>query len=538
MERFASLLGIFVLLGICYWFSTDRKRISWRIVTVGIGFQLYLAAFLVRSDWVPWLLTIASTLCLGMLVGERRFLGGASEDDTSLRAFGVVLARALGQLGFLTCLIAAWNASEGGWGLAVLLLALFAYLVPWRVPSLAPLMRRTTTLTGCVGVVVFLWGGLLPNNFVYRALSAMSEGVLLVVNYAGEGARYVFSGLGDPAAATGWIFAVQVGAIVILFSALMSLLYYLGVLPWLVKKMAGLLYRGMGVSGAESLSAASNVFIGQTEAPLVVRPYLQDMTRSEIMALMAGGFATIAGSVFGAYVAFLSNAGFEGAGANLIAASVMSAPAAFVFAKLLVPETGEPVTRSGAVLPREQMGTNALDALAGGVTAGVRLAVNIAAMLLVFYALIAMLNDGVTWLTGNLPRILHPYLGDTWSGTLTFQELYSYLFTPFAWFIGVPAADCVAVGELIGTKTIFNEFIAYERLAEMIEEGRLAPRSIQLATYALCGFANFMSIGIQIGGLAALAPGRRSDFASLAFKAMIAGMFACQLTACIVGVIG
>ena len=531
MDRFASLIGIFALLGVCYFFSTDRKRVSWRIVLVGIGFQAYLAAFLVRSDWVPWLLTIASTLCLGMLVGERRFLGDASDDDTSLRAFGVIAARALGQLGFLTCLITAWIASSDGWGLLVLFLAVVAYRAPPRV-------QRVIPWVGCVGVVAFLWRGILPNNFAYLALDGISTGVLTVVNYAGEGARWVFAGLGDPGAATGWIFAVQVGSIVILFSALMSLLYYLGVLPWLVRRMAGLLYRGMGVSGAESLSAASNVFIGQTEAPLVVRPYLDKMTRSEIMALMAGGFATIAGSVFGAYVAFLTNAGFARAGADLIAASVMSAPAAFVFAKLLVPETGEPVTSAGAELSRDQMGTNALDALAGGVTAGVRLAVNIAAMLLVFYALIAMLNDFVTWLTQSLPGWLHPFVGDTWSGDMTFQDLYGYLFAPFAWFMGVPTVDCVAVGELIGTKTIFNEFIAYEELGKMIEAGKLQERSIVLATYALCGFANFMSIGIQIGGLAALAPSRRSDFASLAFKAMIAGLFACQLTACIVGVIG
>jgi len=537
MDHFSSLLGIFALLGICYFLSTSRKDISWRIVGVGIGMQLYLAVFIVRSEWVPSVLTGASLLCLSTLLLQGRFLAGHSEEDTSLRAFAVVAGRALGVLGFFTTLIALGSTVGIQWGVSVFLLVVAGYAMHRWMPEKLEAARRPAAVLGCVGIVTVIWTGALPTNFVYLALSEMSDMLLKVIKKAGEGASFVFGNLGDPGFA-GWIFAIQVGAIVILFSGLMSVLYYIRVLPWLVGRMAHLLYRGMGVSGAEALSAASNVFIGQTEAPLVIRPYLDQMTRSELMALMAGGFATIAGSVFGIYVTMLDQAGFARAGPDLIAASVMSAPAAFVFAKLLLPETEQPVTRAGVELPTDRLGTNVLDALTGGVTAGVRLAVNIAAMLLVFYALIQMLDEIVGWAASSLPGVLHPIVGDTWSGDVTFKDLYGYIFAPFALLIGVPLDDCVPVGQLIGTKTIFNEFFAYNDLGVMIKTGLISERSAVLSTYALCGFANFMSIGIQIGGLAALAPGRRSDFASLAMRAMVAGAFACQLTACIVGLIG
>jgi CNT family concentrative nucleoside transporter len=299
-----------------------------------------------------------------------------------------------------------------------------------------------------------------------------------------------------------------------------------GVLPRIVGFLARLLHRALGVSGAESLATASNVFIGQTEAPLVVRPYLARMTRSEITALMTGGFATIAGSVFGIYVKFLSEAGLERGAADLIAASVMSAPAAFVLAKLFVPETEAAETAEGAAFHREEMGTSLLDSLAKGVTAGTRLAVNVIAMLLVFWALIKMLDEGVGWLAGVAGR-----------PDLRFGDLYAPVFAPFAWLMGVPWADCYRVGELLGTKTIFNEFLAYKDLAGHVRDGTIGARSAMLSTYALCGFANFMSIGVQIGGLSALAPERRADFVKLAFRAMVAGSLACQMTACIVALV-
>ncbi|MFI5403753.1 MAG: nucleoside transporter C-terminal domain-containing protein, partial [Planctomycetota bacterium] len=247
-----------------------------------------------------------------------------------------------------------------------------------------------------------------------------------------------------------------------------------------------------------------------------------------IMALMTGGFATIAGTVFAVYVGFLESAGLKRGGADLICASVMSAPAAFVFAKLFLPETEVAETAEGAQVSRERIGTSLLDAIANGVTAGVRLAVNIGAMILVFVALIAMLN----WAVVSVVRHVVP------GSTIDFGTLYAYVFWPFAWLMGVRAEDCLEVGRLLGTKTIFNEFLAYKDLGAMVKAGEISTRSAVLSTYALCGFANFGSIGIQIGGLSALAPERRPDFVRLAFRAMVAGSLACQLTACIVGVMG
>jgi len=505
MERLLALTGIAVMIGGCWWFSSARSAVRWRIVGVGVALQLYLAAFLVRPDAVLWLLPLACAACLGLIVAPRK--------DDAL----TFLARGLAAIGMLTALVAFWCVADTpAQRAAVVVAAALVYLGP----SVRPEIRRVAGIAGCVLPPLLLWTGVLPDDFLYQALSGMSDGVKFLLEAARQGALWVFGDLANQEA-SGWIFAIQVSAIVIFFSALLSILHYLGLLPWLVGMLARMLYRTMGVSGAEALAAASNVFIGQTEAPLAVRPYLQRMTRSEIAALMAGGFATIAGSVFGIYLQFLEGAGFRGAGANLIAASVMSAPAAIVFAKLLVPETGEPETVDGADLPAERMGTNLLDALAGGVTAGVKLAVNITAMLLVFYALIWMLNEAVGWA----------------AAPLTFQKLYGWLFAPFALLVGVPAGEATLVGELLGTKTIFNEFIAYEQLGGLIESNAISRRSALLSTYALCGFANFMSIGIQIGGLAALAPKRRPEFASLAVRAMIAGALACQLTACIVGLL-
>ncbi|MCK6461106.1 MAG: hypothetical protein L6Q95_14585, partial [Planctomycetes bacterium] len=384
---------------------------------------------------------------------------------------------------------------------------------------------RAAAIAGLLAVPVLLWCGRMPGDFVYRALTGVAAAISWVVGFAKQGSDFVFGGLVRD---RGFVFAIDVAAILLVFSSLMSVLYYVGLLPRIVGFLGRILHRGLGVSGAESLATAANVFVGQTEAPLLVRPYLARMTRSEIMALMTGGFATIAGTVFAIYVEFLTGAGLARAGADLICASVMSAPAAFVFAKLFVPETEVAETRGGAEVTRERIGTSLLDALANGVSQGIRLAVNIGAMLLVFVALIAML-DAVVVLVA---RQVSP------DSDLTFGSLYEWLFWPFAWLMGVPAADCLEVGRLLGTKTIFNEFLAYKELGDMVKAGEISTRGAVLSTYALCGFANFGSIGIQIGGLSALAPERRADFARTALRAMVAGALACQLTACIVGVIG
>jgi CNT family concentrative nucleoside transporter len=512
MERLVSLFGILVLLGIGYACSTDRKRIPWRVVILGTLLQAWLALFLVRPEWVRLAATLTSAACLAALLLPR-----------ALGEFAGLVARGLGVAGAAVVLWEACRHVDKPWFMgAALALVLGVVLLPARPRALALL---AASYAGLLAVPVLLWAGPLPRDFVYRALSGVAAGISGVAGFAKAGAAFVFGGIVREGP---FVFAIDVTAILLVFSSLMSVLYYAGVLPRIVGFLGRVLHKGLGVSGAESLATAANVFVGQTEAPLLVRPYLARMTRSEIMALMTGGFATIAGTVFAVYVGFLEGAGLARGGADLICASVMSAPAAFVFAKLFVPETEVAETREGAEVSRERIGTSVLDALANGVTQGIRLAVNIGAMILVFVALIAMLDAVVVFVA----REVSP------GSNLTFRALYAWVFAPLAWLIGVPPADCLRVGELLGTKTIFNEFLAYRDLGAMVEAGAISTRSAVLSTYALCGFANFGSIGVQLGGLSALAPERRPDFARLALKAMVAGALACQLTACIVGVIG
>ena len=507
MERLASLGGIFILLGIGYAFSTSRRSINWRVVVVGIALQVYLALFLVRADWVPTMLTVAAAICASLILANR---------TRPLKGYWAPAARGLGMLGAITTLV--WCAVH--FNVWWLLLAIPVLPAIWsRIPDIAG-------VAGNAAIIVAIWQLELPKDFVYQSVNGIGEGVGWLSERALEASDKLFGSYrkGEPGK---FVFAINVTAIILMYSALMSVLYHIGLLGWLVGILAKVLRRAMGVTGAESLAAASNVFLGQTEAPLVVRPYLPRMTRSETMALMSGGFATIAGSVLGIYIFFLKDAGFVDGAAHLIAASVMSAPAAFVFAKLFVPETEEPEHEEDE-LPREELGVNVLDTLAGGVTAGLKLAVNVVAMLLVFYALIDILDLGVNWATEQM----FPGKG------INFRRLYSYGFAPFAFCMGVTWNDCREVGQLLGTKTIFNEFIAYEELGKLAKAGAIEKRSVVLSTYALCGFANLMSIGIQIAGLSQLAPQKRPVFAQLALKAMIAGALACQLTACIVGVIG
>ncbi len=319
-------------------------------------------------------------------------------------------------------------------------------------------------------------------------------------------------------------FAFKVLPTIIFFSSLMSVLYYLGVMQRIVQVMAWVMQRTMLTSGAESLSAAANIFVGQTEAPLVIRPYVARMTNSELMAIMVGGFATIAGGVLAAYVGMGIDAG------HLMTASVISAPAGLLIAKVLQPEVDLPETLGHAETNLPQTNSNVIEAAADGATEGLKLALNVAAMLIAFLGLIAMLD----WMLASLGSF---YFGQTWS----FSKLLGYLFSPLAWLIGVPREDCVRVGELLGIRMATNEFVAYQQLSEWMRDPSLGvsltERSRVLLTYALCGFANFGSIGIQIGGIGALAPERRGDLARLGLRAMLGGTLACLMTACVAGVL-
>ena len=378
-------------------------------------------------------------------------------------------------------------------------------------------------------------------DFVALAFDRISEQVVTFLGFSQSGAEFIFGGLVTDQSTFGYIFAFQVLPTIVFFSAFTSLLYYLGILQLIVKGFAWVMSKTMQLSGAESLAAAANVFIGQTEAPLVVKPYLEKMTKSEMLCLMVGGMATLAGGVLAAYISFLG--GDDEAqriifAKHLLTASIMSAPAAIIIAKMLYPETEE-IDRK-LDISKEKAGSNILDAISRGTIDGLKLAVNVGAMLLVFTALMAVLN----WITedgiGNLLGI-NDLIADNTDGRysgLSMQYILGVIFAPVAWLIGVPTEDITVVGQLLGEKTILNEFYAYGSLRDLKNTGILTNyRSIVIATYTLCGFANFASIGIQIGGIGALAPSQRSTLAAFGIKALIGGTVAALLTATIAGML-
>ena len=376
---------------------------------------------------------------------------------------------------------------------------------------------------------------------VAQSFDWLSQQVVTFLNFSEKGAEFLFGGLVNNQDTFGYIFAFKVLPTVVFFSAFTSVLYYFGIIQRVIKVFAWVMSRTMRLSGAESLAAAANIFIGQTEAPLVVKPYLDKMTKSELMCLMVGGMATIAGGVLAAYIAFLggsSEAEKIYFAKHLLTASIMSAPAAIVIAKMLYPET-ETVDRKLDV-SREKIGTNVLDAIARGTTDGLKLAINVGAMLLVFTALIAVFNwITVDWIGGptGLNDQINQQTAGRYSG-LSLQYILGNLFAPIAWIIGVPSADIVTVGQLLGEKTILNEFFAYASLSDLKNSGLLTSnRSIVIATYSLCGFANFASIGIQIGGIGGLAPSQQSNLAKFGIKALIGGTIAALMTATIAGML-
>ena len=393
-----------------------------------------------------------------------------------------------------------------------------------------PLIVKGMILQGLIAILV------LKVPAIAGGFGWLSERFVQLIGYTDSGVDFLFGqfGLGTVQAPL-LTFAIKVLPTIIFFSALVSLFYYWGVLQKIVFVFAWVMKKFMRLSGAESLAAAGNVFLGQTEAPLLVKPYLLGMTKSEIMCLMTGGMATIAGGVLAAYVNFLGGddpvqqAFFA---KHLLTASIISAPAAIVAAKILVPET-EPINED-LKISKEKIGTNALEAISNGTTDGLKLAVNVGAMLLVFIALMALANgllDGIGNTTGINSMIAE---GGIYSG-LSFEFILGYIGRPIVWLMGVDWADSIYVGELLGTKTVLNEFVAYPRLGEMKQAGMLSEKSVIMSTYMLCGFANFASIGIQIGGIGALIPSRKGLLSKLGVQALIGGTVACLMTAVIVG---
>lgn len=380
-----------------------------------------------------------------------------------------------------------------------------------------------------------------------RIFRGMANFFVMIIGYTNAGATFVLGnwpsvtqvndGITGELFEVGYIFAFKVLPTVIFFSALTSLLYYLGILQKIVYGFAWIMSKTMRLSGAESLNAAGNIFLGQTESPLLIRPYLEKMTKSEMLCVMVGGMATIAGGVMAAYIGFLGGDDIERQrlfAMHLLSASIMSAPAAIVASKMLFPQT-EKVDRNLNV-NKERIGSNFIESIANGTSDGLKLAVNVGAMLLAFTAFMAMFNSIFLGL-GNVLQIndnIAAATNNTYAG-LSLDYIFGLVMAPVAWMLGTPSVDILAVGQLLGEKTIINEFVAYASLGEM--QSSLDEKSIIIATYALCGFSNFASIGIQIGGIGALAPNQKTSLSALGFRALLGGTAACFFTAAIAGML-
>lgn len=369
------------------------------------------------------------------------------------------------------------------------------------------------------------------------AIELLSYLFVKLINYSSAGATFIFGVLADPmnlgnylGAQNGFIFAFNALTVIIFFGSLMAVLYHYGVMQFVVRLMAKAMVKVLKISGAEAIAVSANVFVGQTEAPLVIKPYLEKMTRSEIMTIMVGGMATIAGGVMAAYVAMLGGPNEADqilVASRLLTASFMAAPATIVMAKLMIPETEHSVTYGKVEMEVEKTASNGIEAAANGASDGLHLALNVAAMLLAFIALIALLN-------GMTEFVLTDLLNLRIDGkAINLSVLIGYVFSIFGLLIGVPSQDMVAFGSMLGEKLIVNEFVAYSTLSQI--QSTLDPKTVFLATFAFCGFANFSSIAIQIGGIGVLAPSKRSMIAKLGIKAVIAGSLATLLTASIAG---
>lgn len=383
--------------------------------------------------------------------------------------------------------------------------------------------------------------GVLRIKFIQAAFEAVGKIFVSVLDFTRAGSKFLFEGLVVDMNTFGYIFAFQVLPTIIFFSALTSLLYYLGVIQKVVKGLAWLLSKTLKISGAESLSVAGNIFLGQTEAPLLIKAYLEKMNRSEMLLVMIGGMATVAGAVLAAYIGFLG--GDDPVmrlkfAKHLLAASVMAAPGAIVISKILYPQTEEIST--DVKVSSQKIGTNILDAISNGTTEGLKLAVNVGAMLLVFVAFIAMINGILGWI-GDLTSLNDWMALHTPYPKFTLESILGTVFAPLMWLIGVAKNDMMMMGQLLGIKLAASEFVGYIQLAELKDVANEIhlnnSKSVIMATYMLCGFANFASIGIQIGGIGSLAPGQRKTLSEFGMKALIGGSLASLLSATIAGMI-
>ena len=533
MERVISGLGLLVLLGLAYVFSNNRKAVKPRTILWGVGLQL-LFAVIILSKTVAYslggLFLLVFLICLYLAetqLGEKApakpvLAAGALASS----AVAVVAFYALAPMGITTVVI--W--------LAVIALAVNFKLQHHR---LGPASFAALIVAG----LGQMWA---DGTTGQDAFKVVSDKVSVFLALSNKGAEFLFENLARPehffvGPDAGWPgfgfqFAFTVLPTIIFFSAFMSVMYYLGVIQVLISAMARFMHWSLKTSGSETMSCTANVFVGQTEAPFLIKPFLKDMTPSELNAVMTGGFATISGGVLAGYIQMGVDPG------HLIAASVMSSPAALVIAKLLYPETEESVTAGDVDIPEVQTSDNVVEAAANGTTDGLKLALNVGAMLIAFISLIAFLDVMLGYFDGLIDggllagtQMANGEFGGIFPGST--ETFFGTLLAPLAFVMGVPWVDAGAIGNLLGTKLALNEFVAYGFLAEHIQANNLQPRSLIIATYALCGFANFSSIGIQIGGIGALEPSLRPTLARTAIRALLGGALASFTTATVAGML-
>ncbi len=520
-----SLLGLFVVLALAWILSTDRRSVRPRLVLWGVGLQALLAVVLLGSDVWSLLGVIVFTGLVAFYLANA--VAGAGRGA----AVGVLGAAAV--LGLVLSRLPPDS-------LLVVLVALGVGVAAnsrWRwLPRVQPWAGIAMLATAVAALIA-------ADLSMREVFARASYKVAAFLSLADYGARFLFGDLANEKASFGFLFAFKLLPVIVFFGGFMAVLYYLGIVQRVIESIARFMRWTMGTGGAETLCAATNIFIGQTESPLLIKPYLAGMTRSELHSVMVGGFATIAGGALAGYIALGVPA------PHLLAASVLSAPASLVIAKMLVPEKAGRLDDEAARLEAINAGDNLIEAATNGITDGLKLAVNVGAMLIGFIALIAVVDvvlnqidflvDGkllggepFARVGGGISPVVREFSGVV-PGSL--QTLFGTLLRPLAWLLGVPWFEAARVGHLLGIQISLNEFVAYGTLGGYVAEEALSERSVILSTYALCNFANFGSVGIQIGGLSALAPGRRADFARIGLRAMAGGALASWLTACIAG---
>ena len=534
-----SLAGLVTLLGIAVALSYNFKQIKLRPIIWGLSLQFLFALIILRDDYLSFtgMGVLGLLLITYLLQKDDIKLGGGIQSIVILASGGTAIGYGITFLGINI-------------GILLIILLLIMLLNSW-LKWAQDYQRYISALLVIVSISYMIHHDITGQYF----FKIFSDKIAYFLSLSDYGAQFLFGNLANAEhfftapnsswPGFGFQFAFKVLPTIIFFGGFMSVLYYYGIMQKVIEAISHFMKWTIGTSGAETLSCSANIFVGQTEAPLLIKPFLDQMTKSELLTIMVGGFATIAGGVLAGYISMGIPAG------HLIAASVMSAPAALVIGKIIYPETEHSVTAGDVALPEVHVGSNAIEAASNGITDGMKLAVNVGAMLIGFIALIAVVDLTLNWIDGLIDGLwfkgeyveyvaagLSPAKGEFvgyFPGSL--QKLFGTVFSPLAYLMGVPWDDATAVGNLLGIKVSLNEFVAFGTLGGYISDGIISDRAAIISTYALCGFANFASIGIQIGGISAIAPKRKADLAKVGIRAMFGGAIASWLTATMAGIL-